>query len=274
MIKKLTDIPIEIIVDCLHDSFADYVVPMKASVEYWETRLNAGRVNYDYSFGYFDDDNLVGFVLHGIDDYEGGYTFFNLGTGIIPAFRGQRIVKQIYQQAIPLLKEKNITQGYLEVITSNEKAIKAYESVGFEIMRTYHSFSPRKATAEHTYSEILKDSFNVSDYDYLQGHHNSWEQNNATLLRDPAQFTALELWDNDAMCAYAIIKSSNKNVTQFGVKNDNWDAYGKPLFSSIKVHHPSYRIINIDANDSAVMDFFLNNGFPALIDQYEMRIEL
>ena len=66
---------------------------------------------------------------------ENKFTAFNSGTGVVPKYRGRRIVKQLYDFAIPELLKRGVEKCGLEVIKENEKAIKAYRRVGFEIIK-------------------------------------------------------------------------------------------------------------------------------------------
>ena len=77
-------------------------------------------------------NELILASITGIDNREGVPTAYNAGTGIIPAFRGQGIVGEMYEMLLPRLKAMGIRQSILEVICQNERAIKAYEKAGFQ----------------------------------------------------------------------------------------------------------------------------------------------
>lgn len=66
--------------------------------------------------------------MHGIDEKNGEKVAFNLCTRVIPSFRGKRLVGQIYDHAIPILKKHNVQKCLFEVIQTNEKAIRAYSA--------------------------------------------------------------------------------------------------------------------------------------------------
>ena len=104
-IRPLTDCPLSQIVDCLGEAFENYFVKMPSDVEFWRNRFKAARVDYNLSYGVFDQDGLVAFIIHGIDQHLGQKTAFNTGTGVIPSFRGRQLVDKIYEFAIPKLKQ-------------------------------------------------------------------------------------------------------------------------------------------------------------------------
>jgi len=274
MIKNLENTDPNVIVDCLHEAFSDYVVPMKMPHEYWINRWNAARIDYSLSFGYFDNGKLVGFVLHGIDNREGKLCFFNMGTGVIPSHRGQKIVKQIYDSCYHELLRSGCERGVLEVIQSNEKAIKSYKSVGFELELELISFNGRPLSYTHPYnfSEVIPER--IERYLDLINHNLSWEHTPKTVMYDKSQFTFYEMHKSDETIGFAILKKSNNNVTIFGVKDGNWNKYGAPLFSEIQKKHPEFKIINIDTRDIDLINFFEENKFSVLIKQFEMKLEM
>lgn len=269
---SLDNIPTQDIVDCLHDAFSDYFVPLKASHDDLTARWDAARINYALSFGYFDKEKLTGFILHGIDRYEGHFGFFNMATGVIPDYRGRRIIKQLYDHALPLLQQHDCSAGFLEVITDNVKAIKAYKSVGFSIIRDYQCYQGRHIEPTFTFAERLKNKPDPDQYKHLVHHHLCWEQNDATINQNRELFQSLEIWDKQELIAFAIVKLSNTNLVQFGVRDNEWNKFGRILFGSISKNYPDYRILNIDPKDQAVYDFLNELELPKLIRQYEMQL--
>lgn len=274
MIKSLIDIDRQLIVDCLHHSFSDYALPMKATTEYWLSRWDAARIDYDLSYGYFYENKFAGFILHGIDIVENKEAFFNMGTGVIPEFRGNRIVKQVYEYCLPILRQKGIEEGYLEVLCDNEKAIKAYQSTGFSISNKLFCYSGLPLEKTHIYQGSIASQVEIEKYKALSQLHLSWEQTDQTIIFDPSMFTAIELKHGDTLVAFAIIKTSNQNLTQFGVLDQDWGKYGKALFSEVYQHFEKYKLINIDERDEGVNSYLIKNKFPGLLNQYEMKILL
>jgi len=131
IIKQLHTTSIHTIIDCFLLAFDQYFVEMPSDKVYYIERWKAAQVDFALSYGMFDDEKLVGFILHAIDKRFGVLTAYNAGTGVISEYRGKRIVKALYQFAIEDLKQNGIKKSTLEVITENEKAIKAYEGIGY-----------------------------------------------------------------------------------------------------------------------------------------------
>ncbi len=274
MIKSLESTDPNDIVDCLNEAFLDYIIPMKMPYEYWISRWDAARIDYNLSFGYFDNGKLVGFVLHGIDQKEDKTSFFNMGTGVLPSHRGQRIVKQIYDICYHELLRSGCEQGLLEVIQSNNKAIKAYQSVGFALDLELISFKGRSINYTHNFifSEVIPERLDRY-LDYIE-HRLAWEHTPQTIMYDKSQFTFYEMHKENSLLGFAIIKNLNLDVTIFGVKDGNWKKYGAALFSEIQKRHSEYKIINIDSRDTELINFFEENKFKVLIKQFEMKLEM
>ncbi|NNE13995.1 MAG: GNAT family N-acetyltransferase [Saprospiraceae bacterium] len=272
MIKSLENIAPEKIIDCLHLSFSDYTLPVKMSYAYWVERWGAARIDYALSFGYFDLDDLVGFVLHGIDTRYDKISFFNMGTGVIPAFRGRKIVKQIYDMCYHNLVRAGCEQGLLEVLQNNNIAIRTYQSVGFKLSQELISYHGKAVDYPNDFIFIKIDDYNVEDYNHLKTRHLSWEQTDATITYNPNEFDCYELRFGNNLYGFAIIKKSNGNLTQFGVQNGNWTKLGLTLFDHISKSSPKYRIVNIDKRDTDLISFFKNNNFEEQLKQFEMRL--
>jgi len=83
-IRDLANTKLSTIVDCLLIAFDGYFVKMPSDVHYWANRYKGARVDFSLSFGAFEGDKLVAFIINGIDDDKGMRTAFNTGTGVIP----------------------------------------------------------------------------------------------------------------------------------------------------------------------------------------------
>ena len=276
MIKSLekTD-PIQII-NCLHEAFSDYKIPMKMPEEYWLNRWHMAHIDYSLSYGYFEGDSLCGFVLHGIDKFRNLKSFYNMATGVVPAHRGKKIVKQIYSDALDKLRSAGCQMGTLEVLCDNAKAIKAYESCGFNISDKLLSFRfpTDLAFSEHSFRIEQADSCLASKYDHLKHHLLSFEHRNSIIDRRAQAFSMYELYENDILKAYAIVKLSNKTLIQFGCLDNALDNYMPALLYSIKQQFPDCRIMNINDKDTQLLQFLEKYDFQFFIDQYAMEVLL
>ena len=130
-VKNLSDISIDELLDSFLSAFENYFVKMPSDRNYYVERWKAAKVDFNFSYGMMDKGKIIGFIIHAIDKRAGILTAFNTGTGVIPAYRGKRIVKSIYEYALEDLWQNGIEKSTFEVITKNNVAIRSYESVGF-----------------------------------------------------------------------------------------------------------------------------------------------
>ena len=86
-IKQLSDISIEVIYEAFVNAFADYVEPFNLTFQQLKYMIERRGCNLNLSFGAFDGDELVGFTLNGIGNWNGSLTAYDTGTGIIKEFR-------------------------------------------------------------------------------------------------------------------------------------------------------------------------------------------
>ena len=202
-ITSLTSTKLSEITKSFNAAFSDYIIQFTATEEYLQNRWEAAGVNYDLSFGAFIDEKLVGFIIHGIDNWNGLKTAFNVGTGVIPEQRGKKIVKKLYNYAIPILKSHGIEQCRLEVIQNNEKAVKAYQSIGFKEERELLGFTYKCNHLQYErypVSQIqlkIKNDIRNIDWNILKSFWDfepSWENSISCLMRKFENYQFLGLF--------------------------------------------------------------------------------
>ena len=76
---------------------------------------------------------MVGFTLVGLGNFDDKKTAFDAGTGIVKTHRGQGIVREMFDFAVPPLRKEGVESFILEVLKDNPPAIKAYQQAGFTV---------------------------------------------------------------------------------------------------------------------------------------------
>ena len=264
-IKNLYGIPLVEIIDCLLIAFDGYYVKMPESSEYWEQRFKGSRVDWNFSYGVFDQHKLVGFLINGIDD---GIAF-NTGTGVVPHYRGKRLVDNMYAYAIPILKNNNIHRCALEVITKNERAIKLYERLGFikvNEMKCYFGTIDCDETidVENKICPFLQ-------LDGTLDNNYSWDNNSRALKIQKDQFLKYNVYEKSKEIGTFIINPHNGNLAQYeiiGVENYySWSL----LFQGIRKVCKKIKLNNVPITRSYLCDYLSKSGLSNSIDQYEME---
>jgi len=273
-IRSLKDTSLPKIVDCFNLAFSDYIVPFTVEVDQMSKRWKSCRVDYSLSYGAFDGDQLVGIIIIGVDEWQGKKTAYNSGTGVIPAYRGNRLVQQMYEVAIPEFRQNGIEQCTLEVIVGNDYAIKAYERVGFEKVRILKCFKHTDDVAVPTNEQLRLQRAtkpNWELYESMQKFMPSWENMSMAITIAEADYAIWELYQDSELMGYIALKPEAAYVGQFATRDiANWKSIGQSLWQHALSLAPKMRTNNLDAADEKSIAILESVGMQNNIDQYEM----
>ncbi|MGB1041677.1 MAG: GNAT family N-acetyltransferase, partial [Flavobacteriales bacterium] len=125
--KTLKSVSQQEVLSVFNKSFSDYFVSLQLSEKQFFEKLISNNIDFSLSVGAFENNKLVGFILHGVN----AKSVYNSGTGVIPKRRGFGLTIRMYKFILPILKSNQISKVVLEVITENIQAIKSYKKVGF-----------------------------------------------------------------------------------------------------------------------------------------------
>jgi ribosomal protein S18 acetylase RimI-like enzyme len=272
-IKNLKDTPLSDIVQALTLSFADYFVQLSSDVAYWEKRFESSRVDYSLSFGMFENGQLVGFIINGIDELNGVKTAYNTGTGVMASSRGHKIIDQLYAHALPYFKEAGIKQCTLEVILQNERAIHVYERIGFHISKEMKCF---KGTLKVTDPEITAQQVPFGQLEdrtrSLDGHY-SWDNTTAAIEASGDRYQGYEVYNGADVIGYFVLNPATHHLIQFEVTTGNPGDL-KFLLSAVAGVSPEVKINNVSSKRTEITEGLLAAGLDNFIDQYEMQMSL
>jgi len=272
IVKKLEHIEFDIIADCFLKSFENYYVKIPTDKNYYKERWKIAKVDYALSYGMFDGGKLVGFIINAIDTRNEEKIAFNTGTGVLPEYRGKQIVRSIYNFAIPDLKTNGVTKCALEVIIENSKAIKTYQSIGFNICKTFKCFSGEiklNTNEKKLLSEVDYDAFDWGKMPNQQLY--SWDFNLEVIKNGNYKYYQL-IYDN-LVESYFIINPSNAYLAQFEVLKESAGCWHR-LFKGIKEVSNSIKIINVDTRLNQKIDFINSIGLANTVNQYEMEMNI
>jgi predicted acetyltransferase len=255
-IKSLQNTPVEEIIKTLNLAFSDYIIPINFTLHYINERWKASGVDYRLSFGVFDNNQLVGFIIHAINNYGDFKVAYNVSTGIILTHRRKGLLTKLYEKAIPTLKENGIQKSTLECITDNERAILAYQKVGFNIDRQYklYKFDWKQREIESEFEVEISADFSFDKFEHLQNYFPSIENQNHCLEKYKDNLISISVLDKNEVVAYLIFHKISKRIHRLGVKENDWNTFGEILFSGLE--SGNYNIINIDTSNKNIHNFF------------------
>lgn len=275
MITTLEGSTLSEITTVFNDSFADYILPMQLTEEQLSMKMKTDRVDLRYSVGVVDQGVLVGFILHGTDIIDGKKVLYNGGTGVVPTYRGQRLVGQMYAFLKPLISD--FYCSILEVIVGNDAAIKSYENVGFSIERQLNCYKADLQPKKDSLSFAVTVSKNY-DWDLFQSFWDwkpTWSSTNAALSLLASTNILLTVELDHKVVGYLIYHPLLKRIQQFAVAKETRNrGIAASLFTYVVEHYTTnLSVINVDHTDEQTNSFLLNRGFEKYIQQYEMRLK-
>jgi ribosomal protein S18 acetylase RimI-like enzyme len=271
-VKKLEKIKFDIIIDCFLKSFENYYVKVPADKNYYKNRWKIAKVDYALSYGMFDGEKLVGFIINAIGNRNEEKIAFNTGTGVLPEYRGKGIVKTIYDFAIPDLKINGVTKCSLEVIIENTKAIKSYQRIGFEICKTFNCFSGEIRSNSYEKIELNKVDYNIFDWKNLPNQElYSWDFKSEVIKNGDYEY--YQIIKDDFIESFFVINPKNEYLAQFEILKES-DGCLNRLFQGIRDVSSSIKIINVDTRLNEKIDFINSIELSNTINQYEMEVNI
>lgn len=260
-------------------AFSDYIVPLQVTEEQLNDKIRSDNVKLEYSVGAFENNILVGFILHGYGLIEGKKVVYNAGTGVIPANRGHKLTSRMYDFIIPALKRQQIDKLLLEVITENKPAIQSYEKTGFKTVRKLSCFKGELKPHEIFNADYEILSLEEYDWEKLQSFWDwkpTWPNSIMAVENLKQSNTSIGIFLEKVLTGYLVYNSKTKRVQQFAIdKAHRNKGLAKQLFNHIATNHDrNITIINIPADATGSIKLMEHLGLEHYIDQFEMELSL
>jgi len=275
--KTLADITIDELLSVFNHSFSDYVVPFHLTKEVLVSKIAAEKLDLSLSAGAFEDGKLVGFILQSEKIENGEKIIYNGGTGVIPESRGKGLVRKMYDFIIPVLKERNADTLLLEVIEGNQPAIRAYENLGFTIVRRLLCFNgnikQEKGNIEVSIRDLKNFQWNVlrSFWDIEP----SWQGSVFVLDPMPENYVALGAYEGENLVGYIVYGPVSRKIYQFAVdKSYRNQGIGTKLFNAIREKNNGQTVAlnNVDDSSESTGKFLSEKvGLNNWLSQFEMK---
>ncbi len=264
------------------EAFSDYALDSShVTEEGLSARAEKNAVDYDLSVGAFAGDRMVGFIVIGVDLWQGELAAFDAGTGIVPEFRGEGLAKRMLDHALPALRARGVTRFLLEVLKDNDRAIRAYRKAGFDPTREFGCFSLPLASvrsATGAPADIAIRPIDRKAVSSLAGEADwqpSWENSFPSIERSPDELLTLGAFRDEMLVgAIAFSPALNWILTIVVGRGERRKGIGSALVRALVAKLPAgakaIQITNIDRSDSGMLAFLERIGFEHWVDQYEM----
>ncbi|MTI30855.1 GNAT family N-acetyltransferase [Xanthovirga aplysinae] len=283
-IKNLGNTPFEVIHRAFIDAFSDYQEPLQLSLEQLKNMVERRGCNLELSFGAFNNTQLVGFTLNGIDQWKKQLAAYDTGTGIIKDFQGNGIAKKIFQDSLPILKANNINQYLLEVLQTNTKAFQLYQKLGFDISNTfdYYIFSKEQLRNENRSTKQNFDIKEISNLDWKKlesfwDFNPSWQNSTSALLRKIDSFSILGVFEQGSIIGYGIIEKLSGDIPQLAIHPAyRRQGFGTALMQTLAdfAKGEQLKMINVKSDDKPFKQFTKSLQLKPGGGQFEMTLQL
>lgn len=273
--RNLANLNITDLLSVFNLSFSDYLVPFHLTLKQLTSKINAEKVDMNLSVGAFQSDQIMGFILHAEKVEDGKRMIYNAGTGVIPEYRGQGLVRKMYEYSIPVLRDRKADILTLEVIEGNEPAVRAYTNLGFKISRKLLCFKGNIEASEK-YAEIQieqMDHFNWETFKSFWDIEPSWQSSVIVLDQMRNDLVILGAYKINELVGYAIFNPAIGKVYQVAVdKKRRRKGIGAKLFKVIgEMSEGSATVLNnVDDASESTYKFLCGLGLENWVSQFEM----
>jgi ribosomal protein S18 acetylase RimI-like enzyme len=252
-------------------AFEGNSVRLQPSFDEFEHRINNKlSIDFDISAASFEDDQILGFIVHSSNIYEGIPTAFNGGTGVIPGFRNQKTAEELYAFLLPKIRAKFLARVLLEVVDTNKSAIRLYEKLGFTYRRSFKCYKITKElnkNFENISEGMLKD-LNQDFADFEPSFIDSFPQ------LEKGNEKVLVYQTDEKIVGYIIFQSHLGRISQVAVSRIYRGAnIGTQLLNAAQAHSENpLTIMNVPDDEFGFDTFLKKSGFENQVNQFEMEL--
>ncbi len=256
--------------------FEGYVVPMTMTGEAFNGRFRRENLDLQASRVFVDGERPVAIVLV----VRRGWTARIGAMGIVTDFRGKGLGRSALLSVMGALRELGDRRLLLEVIASNEPAVRLYKSLGFKIRRNLVGY--RRLAGSVPPADVADlveiDPLTVARVVASEGAPDlPWFMAPETLAACTAPARGLALADD----AFAIVEPTPQpNLLSLRTlvvpRHARGRGAGRRMIASIAAAHPQQDIV-ISANfpEELAAGFIARMGFEQTpISQFEMDLDL
>jgi ribosomal protein S18 acetylase RimI-like enzyme len=266
------------------EAFRDYPVSFEMDLNGFRKKfIHKLKIDFDLSAGAFDGTRLVGFIFFSINEFEGKLTAYNGGTGVICEYRGQGLTGRMFEYLLPRFRARQIRQCVLEVLTSNEVAMKVYKKIGFRISKRYKCFrllpyryeSPDYRLPDLSFREVKQPDWPL--YTTFWDYSPSFLDSRNMIEHNLENEELIEAVIDDVAVGYTIFQSDVGRISHLAVdRSHRHKKIGTFLIDCVYRHSGNkyLTVINMIEKAGNVQEFLSAVGFENQLDQYEMILPL
>lgn len=272
--SSLKNTSISTISNTMDLAFSDYSIPITFPVETLTQKFVTENIQLHLSVGAFDNKKLVGVILLGYNPKK--QSVYNGGTGVIPDYRGQKLTQKMYTFSSSLLKDIEIKQQQLEVISNNLYALRNYKKIGFSITRKLNCYNGYIKPNLINTAVKIKVISNVN-WPLLRSFWctlPTWQNDIQAIEMATQPIEIMGAFLNSKLVGYLILSTEINRIHQVAVAKEYRRRFiASTLFKYVATNYSEkVTIINVDENAKATNIFLEKIGLINFLQQYEMKL--
>jgi len=275
-IRPCLGIQHERLAEAMNAAFSDYVVPLHLTdAQFHEIACRRG-FSEDHSFLAMEGDQIAGFWFSSKPEPKMGSRAYCLSAGVIPAYRRKGLLRRLFDAVLDKHNDDKGTGLQLEVISTNEAALRGYESFGYEVVRDLNAYKLENLP----FSQDVPQGVDIREIDLerLPADVSSFFDTDPTRQNQRSAMAALPETVR-VFGAFAEGKLigwqaafSDGAIPELAVHQD-WRrrGVGSALLARVATIHPEkLMFVNVDAGCCSVNGFLNAHGADVLLVQHDM----
>jgi len=279
--KKCIDAEPEKIYAAFSRGFSDYIIKFEMPQEDFFKRFFGPEDNsLEYSYLALDDEEAVGVILSGLKEYEDVRTMRCGTLCVAPEYRGKGISQELFRLHKQTALDNGCKQLFLEVIVGNDRAVKFYNSLGYNKVYDIYYYSlpdtSKLRGLEKSFSNIKQIDFDTlcSISDKMKDIHINW-QNGFDYMRKLADMTYYGAYQDAELIGALGINSMGKIFMLWTSPAHRQKGVASSLITRAANDLQAEKL-NISITNNSKMEGFLQHHMfvKDKISQYEMYLIL
>lgn len=258
------------------DAFSDYLVTFKPDQAAFKRRIYSKlKLNHMLSGLALEDHQVVSFILHTSNTYEGKQTIYNGGTGTRMSYQGMNLAFQLYEYLFPNLKKTGAERILLEVIDKNKRAQRLYENLGFAFTRVMKCFKLTKELDGKPSFAIEQHIEWCERFSENMSFEPCFMDSTPQLVHNLEHEVILEAKVDNQPAGHLIFQPDLGRISQLAVHPKyRHIGVGKSLIIACqqRSRNPFLTILNIPEAEINTLDALAAIGFANEIDQFELEL--
>ncbi|MCA6078454.1 GNAT family N-acetyltransferase [Fulvivirga sedimenti] len=220
---------------------------------------------------------IAAFILSTPGNYRNRRSAYLSAVGVRQKYRGMGLLGALFDDLITQLKQEQFEQCLLEVLSSNERAIRIFESKGFRETRRFLAYSgpARNLNPPENYSFIVKNNLYFPFREMEITDNVNFQETPSFMRKERKRLLTIVSGDDQQEKGYLILNPVSGRIRHIFVHPEYRRAgIGRSMIQYAITLVPKLKIINVDRENHSLRCFLEALGFHTQLEQIEMIMEL